>query len=325
MHTTTVPNLSSLLKVLGAAGVTDLVVNGPADWRVNRGAGFQPIDGLLGAQQQPASALAELARQFVDLADRHLDLANPVCDVSLTPGQLPELAAAGIESLRVHAVLESAISAQTLLSIRVHRAGFHSLERLGEEGMFTAAQGAKLAQLMAEQQNFLIAGPAGAGKTTLLRALLAQDPERRTVVVEDTAELLPMPGHVVGLQARQANIDGRGAITLDALAQQALRMQPQRLVIGEVRGSEVMVLLQSMNTGHAGSAATIHANSPQTVYPRLRGLAQSAGASDSAFQLLAQSAIQKVIFLGGPQGELGGSGLGNRVQRRVQWIGSLQW
>jgi pilus assembly protein CpaF len=80
-----------------------------------------------------------------------------------------------------------------------------------------------------------------------------------------------------------------------------------------------------MNTGHAGSAATIHANSPQTVYPRLRGLAQSAGASDSAFQLLAQSAIQKVIFLGGPQGELGGSGLGNRVQRRVQWIGSLQW
>jgi pilus assembly protein CpaF len=191
--------------------------------------------------------------------------------------------------------------------------------------MFTAAQGAKLAQLMAEQQNFLIAGPAGAGKTTLLRALLAQDPERRTVVVEDTAELLPMPGHVVGLQARQANIDGRGAITLDALAQQALRMQPQRLVIGEVRGSEVMVLLQSMNTGHAGSAATIHANSPQTVYPRLRGLAQSAGASDSAFQLLAQSAIQKVIFLGGPQGELGGSGLGNRVQRRVQWIGSLQW
>ena len=289
------------------------MVNGPADWRVNRGSGFERIDGLLGGGD--GFALAELARQLVDLADRHLDLANPVCDVSITPAQMPELAKAGIESLRVHAVLESAICVQTLLSVRVHRAGFHSLDRLGQLGMFNATQGAQLEAMMAEQQNFLVAGPAGAGKTTLLRALLALHPERRTVAVEDTAELLPLPGHVVGLQARQANIDGRGAIPLDALAQQALRMQPHRLVIGEVRGSEVMVLLQSMNTGHAGSAATLHANSPQTVYPRLRGLAQSAGVSDSAFQLMAQSAIQKVVYLAS----------GQHGRRSVEWIGSLQW
>jgi len=296
-----------LLKILATPNVTDLVANGSAEWRGNRGSGFEIIHGI----QCSEAELASLCRKLVDLADRHLDLASPICDVALTPRQLPELQQIGIESLRVHAVLESAVSFQTLLSVRVHRAGFTSLAKLRELGMFDTKQQSQLQEIIAQRQNFLVAGPAGSGKTTLLRAMLAATPDLRTVVVEDTAELLPVTGHVVGLQARQANIDGRGEVSLQSLSQQALRMQPQRIVVGEVRGEEVSVLLQAMNTGHAGSAATIHANSAGAVYARLRGLAPDV--SDEAFRQLASTAIQRVIFLG------------NSGARGVEWIGSLQW
>ena len=298
-----------LLRILATPGLTDLVANGPQIWMANRGTGFEPVSGI----SMTSGGLAQLARNLVDLADRHLDLANPLCDVSLVPAQLPQLRELGIESLRVHAVLESAVSQVTLLSIRVHRAGFTSLDALQRGGMFSPSQFGQIIDVIETRQNFLIAGSAGSGKTTLLRAMLAHSPEVRTLVVEDTAELLPIPGHVVGLQARQPNIDGAGAIDLQFLAQQALRMQPQRLVVGEVRGAEVSVLLNSMNTGHAGSAATIHANSPNAVFTRLRGLAQGAGISDAAFEQQVKTAVQKVIFLG------------NGVSRNVSWIGSLQW
>jgi len=298
--------LAEFLRLLAAPKITDLVANGPADWRVSKGSGFEPVLGI----ECNSAELSGLCRRLVDLADRHLDLANPICDVSLTTRQLPQLADLGIEALRVHAVLESAVSASTLLSVRVHSSGFTSLDQLTRLGMFNTEQVQQLERIIELRQNFLIAGSAGSGKTTLLRAMLAASPSIRTVVVEDTAELMPIPGHVVGLQSRQANIDGRGEVSLQALAQQALRMQPERLVVGEVRGSEVHVLLQAMNTGHSGSAATIHANSARDVLPRLRGLAS--GASDSAFQLLVQAAVQKVVYLN------------NKGTRRVEWIGDLQ-
>lgn len=299
--------IPQLIKILSTPNVTDLVANGAKEWRGNRGSGFEVIHGI----ECSEADLATLCRELVDLADRHLDLGNPICDVALSKRQLPELQPLGIESLRVHAVLESAVSFQTLLSIRIHRSGFTSLANLKELGMFDSKQESQLQEIIVQRQNFLIAGPAGSGKTTLLRAMLAATPDLRTVVVEDTAELLPVTGHVVGLQARQANIDGRGEVSLQSLSQQALRMQPQRIVVGEVRGEEVAVLLQAMNTGHAGSAATIHANSAGAVYARLRGLAPAV--SDEAFQKLASTAIQRVIFLG------------NSGARGVEWIGSLQW
>jgi len=298
--------LPEFLHIISAPKVTDLIANGPADWQVKLGEGFQELQGI----NCSSADLAGLCRHLVDLADRHLDLANPICDVSLTPRQLPQLVEFGIESLRVHAVLESAVSVKGLLSVRVHRTGFTSLGVLQQLGMFDDKQEDQLRQIIQRRQNFLIAGSAGSGKTTLLRAMLAESPTIRSVVVEDTAELLPIPGHVVGLQARQANIDGRGEVSLQVLAQQALRMQPQRIVVGEVRGAEVEVLLQAMNTGHAGSAATIHANSADAVFSRLRGLAN--GYSDSAFEELALSAIQKVVFLG------------DSATRRVEWIGDFQ-
>lgn len=298
--------VAQFLELLNQPKVTDVVANGASRWLVNRGDGFTQLTGITCT----SSDLARLCRELVDLADRHLDLANPICDVSLTSRQLPRLAAMNIHSLRVHAVLESSVSPSTLLSVRVHREGFTSLSALKDLGMFNNSQESLLRQIINNRENFLIAGPAGSGKTTLLRAMLAQTPQLRTVLVEDTAELLPIPGHAVGLQARQSNIDGRGEISLQVLSQQALRMQPQRLVIGEVRGPEVLVLLQAMNTGHAGSAATIHANSAQAVYPRLRGLALNA--EESAFRQLAKSAIQKVIFLS------------NHTNRNVSWIGDFQ-
>jgi pilus assembly protein CpaF len=298
--------LGEFLRLAAPPNVTDLIANGPGDWQLNQGSGFQPAQ-VVGCS---SSDLAGLCRELVDLADRHLDLANPICDVSLTPKQLPRLSDLGIEALRVHAVLASAVSCMHLLSVRVHRSGFTSLDALGKLGMFDEIQGAQLLEILQSRQNFLIAGAAGSGKTTLLRAMLAESPQLRTVVVEDTAELLPIPGHVVALQARQPNIDGKGEIPLQSLAQQALRMQPQRLVVGEVRGAEVDVLLQAMNTGHAGSAATMHANSASAVFPRLRGLASNV--SDSAFRLMAHSAVQKVIYLS------------NAEPRRVESIGDFE-
>jgi len=224
-------------------------------------------------------------------------LASPITDVSISADQLPVLSQLGISRLRVHAVLVSEITADTLLSIRVHRAAVPSLDDLHQLGMFTFAQRQQLEEMLASRANFLISGGAGCGKTTLLRALLAQNPKLRTIAVEDTAEIVPVNGHVIGLQARQANTEGAGRVDITELARQALRMRPDRLVIGEVRGQEVEVLIQAMNTGHAGSAGTIHANSATDLYPRLRALALASGFTDASFEAAATSAIQCVIHL----------------------------
>ena len=127
---------------------------------------------------------------------------------------------------------------------------------------------------------FLVSGGTGSGKTTLLNALLSLvDPDERLVLVEDAAELRPDHPHVVALEARPANIEGAGEITLRTLVRQALRMRPDRLVVGEVRGAEVVDMLAAMNTGHEGGCGTVHANSAADVPSRIEGLALAAGLS----------------------------------------------
>ena len=287
------PHFEWLLTLALASGVTDVLVNGPQECWVDSGAGLKPVEmpGI------PERELNHLARLIAALGDRHLDQIVPVADVSLGSQQLALLAEHGVARLRMHLALASAVTDQTLISVRVHRAGGFTLEQLCETGMVDQDQLQQLSTIIKQRANFLICGPTGSGKSTLLRAMLAQDPELRTIVVEDATELVPMSGHVLGLQVRQANVEGAGFIGLEELAREALRMRPDRLVVGEVRGAEAAVLLQAMSTGNSGSAGTLHANSIDAVLPRLRGLAGQAGIGAAVFDELFQHAVDAVIQL----------------------------
>ena len=287
------PDYHRVLELALQPGVTDLIANGPADWWVDRGSGLE---------QLPQFALGDesmdwLARTLVALGGRHLDAVNPIADAALGAGQVPALKASGVARLRVHATLRSAVSDNTLLSIRVHRSQLLSLADYRATGFLDDSQLGLLQWIAQARKNFLVSGPAGSGKTSLLRAMLAQTPGLRTVAVEDVAELTPAAGHVLSLQTRQANSEGAGLISLERLAVEALRMRPDRFVVGEVRGGEARILLQAMNTGHLGSAATIHANAANSVAARLRWMLNQSHFTEDSFRGAALTAIEYVIHL----------------------------
>ena len=162
-----------------------------------------------------------------------------------------------------------------------------------------SAQGAcLLRRLVSARLAFLVTGGTGSGKTTLLSALLSLvDPRHRLVIVEDASELRPDHPHVVGLEARTANIEGVGEIPVRVLVRQALRMRPDRLVVGEVRGAEVTDLLAAMNTGHEGGCGTLHANSAGDVPARIEALAMAAGMPQAAVHSQLGSAVDVVVHL----------------------------
>ena len=270
---------AKLLALLEDQTVTDVVVNGPEDLRVQAGGGWRKVAiGNFGSAE-----LASLAIGWIAKGNRHLDLANPMADVSLSAAELPELANLGLATLRVHAVLGGALSDTTFLSLRAHRVARLSQNLAQVVAGFEASPetSGRLAQLAASGDSFLISGTPGSGKTTLLRAMLAHQPDLRTLVLEDTAELLPIDGHFVGLQVREANIELQGEIGYGRLLREALRMSPQRIVLGEVRGAEAAVLLEAMNLTGIGGACTIHSRSAEQVGARLVGLTGIANALDS--------------------------------------------
>jgi pilus assembly protein CpaF len=297
-----------LLGLLSIPGVTDLMANGANDWWLDSGSGLQ----LLGSVGIGEPGLLVLSRYLIELGERHIDQASPIADVAISCQQLPQLESLGISGIRVHAVLESAVSDRILLSIRVHRNQSLGLQDLVASGMVGTEQVPVLLEMLTKRSNFLIIGPAAAGKTTLMRSLLAESASLRTVIIEDTAELMPVAGHCIGLQVRQPNIEGVGWISLQALAIQALRMRPDRIVIGEVRGPEVLELLSAMNTGHRGSAATLHANAAAQLFTRVRAMAGT-GVTDSSLRAMLETAVDCVIQLGFHSG-----------QRRVIQIGGLK-
>jgi pilus assembly protein CpaF len=295
--------LSKLVGLLAMPNLTDVVCNGPDLWFADVGSGLRRLPNL----SVSAIELIALARTLVDLGDRHLDIANPITDVSLHPkrlmnvrgfqGLFDPLVTAGIERLRVHAVLESAVSATTLLSLRVHRTQAFRLDKLAESGGWSLAQLEAVKAIAHERQNVLVSGPAGSGKTTLLRAIFSEQPKLRTIVVEDTAELLPCGPTAVGLQVRQPNQEGAGFLPLRELTRQALRMRPDRIVVGEIRGGEVLELLNAMSTGHSGSAGTVHANSAEAVRLRLTSLLFEAGMAPDLGLDLINHAVQALVHL----------------------------
>ena len=237
-----------------------------------------------------ADQVEEFARAAISLGGKSIDVAHPCAEVSVV---------GDFGRVRVHAVLAGDCAAETYVSIRRHRVEALSLAQVASE------RAGELFGVLEKKQNFLIAGATGAGKTTLLRAMLAQCSQERIVVVEDLVEL--GLDCTLSLSSRMANAEGFGEITMAALLREALRMRPDRLVVGEARGAELAVLLQALNTGHQGAGFTLHANSVDTVVTRLRILLMLSGLPTAAVDELIRASVHWVIFMGRKPG-VGNSG-----------------
>lgn len=273
-----------LAPYLTSEGVTDVFVNGDGGLWIDRGSGLEPVDGWhLGER-----ALRDLAVRLISLGGRHIDEATPCVDVRLHGG------------VRVHAVLPPISVMGTLLSIRLPQARRFTLAELAESGMFgnSTSMLARLRRAVDDRANLLITGAGGSGKTTLLAALLAEaSANERIVAIEDVAELGVTHPHFVSLEARQANLEGTGRVDLERLVREALRMRPDRLVLGECRGQEVRDLLAALNTGHDGGAGTLHANSLRDVPARMEALGALASMTPDAVARQTVSAIGLVLHL----------------------------
>ena len=262
--------------------VTDIFVNGPRSVWVDRGSGLEPGPQL--DLDEPALRL--LAVRLVAVGGRHIDEATPCVDTRLADGA------------RVHAVLPPIATAGTLLSIRLPRTTPFTLSDLDASGFFDRIPVPAVEALVARRANILVTGAAGSGKTSLLGALLsAAPPTERIIAIEDVAELRVRHAHFVSLEARQANLEGAGGLGLARLVREALRMRPDRLVVGECRGDEIRELLGALNTGHDGGAGTLHANSLDDVPARLEALGALAGMTPAAVARQAVSAIGAVLHL----------------------------
>jgi pilus assembly protein CpaF len=262
--------------------VTDVLVNGPDEVWLDAGSGLVRADVRFPSE----SALRRLAQRLAAAAGRRLDDAAPYADARLPGG------------VRLHAVLPPIAPGGTCLSLRLPSRRAFTLDELITAGTVPPAGAALLSGLIAARVAFLITGGTGTGKTTLLSTLLSLvDPGERLVLVEDSAELRPDHHHVVRLEARPPNVEGAGGVTLHDLVRQALRMRPDRLVVGEVRGQEVVDLLAALNTGHEGGCGTLHANTAADVPARLEALACAAGLSRDAVHSQLAAALDVVVHL----------------------------
>lgn len=269
-----------LADLLADPATTDVVVNGPDDVRVDRGAGWESAQ----VRFADDAAVQRLARRLATAAGRRLDDAHPHVDARLVDGS------------RLHAILAPVAASGTCLSLRVLRPVRHDLSALAEAGSLPGCGRAVVQAVLAARLAFLVSGGTGTGKTTLLSAMLAAVPgHERVVTVEDAEELRPPHPHLVRLVARQANVEGAGTISLRDLVRQALRMRPDRLVVGEVRGAEVVDLLSALNTGHDGGAGTVHANTAADVPARLEALAALGGVGRAALHSQLAGAV-RVVF-----------------------------
>jgi pilus assembly protein CpaF len=227
-----------------------------------------------------------LASRLVAAGGRRLDDGSPCVDVRLDGGY------------RIHAVLPPISTAGTLLSVRIRREQVFTMDELRCGGMFGKTVQDVLERVVEQKLSFLISGATGSGKTTLLSTMLSLcSPYERMVLIEDASELNPVHPHVVSLESRHGNLEGGGEVDLGELVRQALRMRPDRLVVGECRGAEVRELLTAMNTGHTGGGGTIHANTATAVPARLTALGALAGLGQDAVRLQASSALDVVIHV----------------------------
>lgn len=262
--------------------VTDVLVNGVGGVWVDRGDGPEPWATSL----QDERTVRRLAVRLAALAGQRLDEAAPWVDGFLPLG------------LRLHALLPPLVEGGPHLSLRVPRRQVPDLDALLGWGAVDGLGAAVLRGVVTSRSSFVVTGGTGSGKTTLLGALLGLVPAgERLIVVEDVRELRVDHPHVVHLQGRANNVEGRGEVTLTTLVRQSLRMRPDRLVVGEVRGAEVRELLTALNTGHEGGCGTVHANAAGDVVTRFEALGALADMSPAAVHAQLASAIHVVLHV----------------------------
>jgi pilus assembly protein CpaF len=282
--------LGDLAIPLGDPEVTDVLVNGPGPVWVDRGRGVEPTD----LRVRDEAACRALAVRLAAACGARLDDARPYADGVLTDLP-PGVAAAGV---RVHAVLAPPAGAGACVSLRALSRSHRDLGALQETGMFPEEGARLLDTLVTGRRSFLVSGGTGSGKTTLLAALLSRVPaHERLLLVEDTPELLPDHPHVVRLHTRDAGADGAGAVDMRTLVRQSLRMRPDRIIVGEIRGAEIAELLLAFNTGHGGSAGTLHANSLSAVPGRLTALGALAGMPAESVARQVVDGVDTVVHL----------------------------
>ncbi|MFD9941478.1 TadA family conjugal transfer-associated ATPase [Nonomuraea sp. NPDC059023] len=268
--------------LLAAPDVTDVLVNGPREVWVDDGRGLRRTQVAFADD----AAVRRLAQRLAAAAGRRLDDACPYVDARLAGG------------VRLHAVLPPIASGGTCVSLRLPPRQTYTMDALVRAGTLAPEAAAILRRMVAARLAFLVTGGTGTGKTTLLSALLSlADPGERLLLVEDSAELRPEHPHVVRLESRPANLEGAGGIGLRDLVRQALRMRPDRVVVGEVRGAEVVDLLAALNTGHEGGCGTLHANAAADVPARLEALGCAAGLSREAVHSQLAAALDMVVHL----------------------------
>ncbi len=271
-----------LQALLDDPAVTDVVVNGPDRVWVDRGAGMEKTGLTLGTEQD----LRALAVRLAAAGGARLDDSVPLVDARLPDGS------------RLHAVLHPLCEPAALISIRTMRTKPLTLAQLVVGGALHVSWEPILRAVVAQRVNFLISGATGSGKTTLLATLLGLvDPRERIITIEESRELRPAHEHVIALETKRANVEGVGEVSQATLVRNALRMRPDRLVLGECRGAEVRDMLGALNTGHEGGCGTIHANGAQDIPARLEALGALAGMDRLATAAQAVSAIDLLIHV----------------------------
>ena len=271
-----------LQRLLDDESVTDVLVNSPTEIWVDAGRGLRRTGLTLDGHE----AVRELAVRLAAAGGQRLDDSSPTVDARLPDGT------------RLHAVLAPICTDGAVISLRVLRSQSFTLAELVNAWMIPPAWEPVLRAIVTERASFLVSGATGTGKTTLLAALLSVvDPAERIVTIEEARELAPTHPHVVPLAARRANVEGTGAVDLADLVRNALRMRPDRIVLGECRGAEVRDVLTALNTGHSGGCATLHANTAADVPARLEALAALAGMTRESLAAQALSALDAVIHL----------------------------
>jgi pilus assembly protein CpaF len=266
--------------LLSNINITDILVNGHKEVWIDQGQGLEKTKLTFLNEESVRS----LAQRLALSTGRRLDQSQPYVDAQLS------------KTIRLHAVLSPIANPGTVISLRIHRPQIMSLSELALNNTLTNSQKNLLIKIIKEKKSFVICGGTGSGKTTLLNSLLSEvDRNQRILIIEDSRELIPKHPHVVSLEGRPANIEGMGLITMKDLIKQSLRMRADRLIIGEVRGAEVIDWLGALNTGHSGSAGTIHANSIHEVIIRFESLGLMAGLSKEAIHSQLRTALDYVI------------------------------
>lgn len=256
--------LGPLEPLLNDPAVTDILVNGPKQIYVER---FGKLE-LSTINFRDNQHLLNIATRIVSQVGRRIDESSPMVDARLLDGS------------RVNIIIPPLAIDGASMSIRRFSNRGITLEKMAEQGNISHAMAGVLSVAGTCRLNILVSGGTGSGKTTLLNALSQKIGEdERTITVEDSAELRLQQPHVVRLETRPANLEGEGEVTIRDLVKNALRMRPERIIIGECRGSEIIDMLQAMNTGHDGSMSTIHANTPRMALTRIENMLNMAGFS----------------------------------------------